>query len=131
VTLAGPGPAATIPAIAWPEFLAATKSYADEVRGRRLRDATPGSRAYNVLTMCRALCTVRTNRPCSKQEGAAWVRAQLPEWAYLIDAAEINRLSGGRTGFADFETTLAAETLIALLGRAITASPDRMEYDRS
>ena len=119
VTLAGPGPRVTIPDISWPEFLAATISYADEVRGRSLRDATPGSRAYNVLTMCRALCTVRSNGPCSKQEGATWVRTQMPEWAYLIDEAECCRLSRGRTGFADSGTTRAAERLIALLGDAI------------
>jgi len=130
VTLAGPGPAAAIPEISWPEFLAATTSYADEVRGRSLHDATPGSRAYNVLTMCRALCTVRMNRPCSKQEGAAWVRAQMPEWACLIDAAERCRLSRGQTGFADLEIVQAAERLMALLGVAITTGPD-MEDNRS
>jgi hypothetical protein len=131
VTLAGPGPAATIPEITWREFLAATTSYADEVRGRSLRDATPGSRAYNVLTMCRALCTVRMNRTCSKHEGAAWIRTQMPEWAYLIDAAECCRLSHGQTGFADLETLQAAERLVALLGDAIKSGPDSVEDDRS
>jgi len=130
VTLAGPGPTATIPEISWPEFLAATRTYADEVRGRSLHDSTPGSRAYNVLTMCRALCTVRSNRPCSKQEGAAWVRTQMPEWAYLIDAAECCRLSRGQTGFADLETTPAAERLIALLGDAIATGPDSVDHGR-
>ena len=121
VTLAGPIPTATIPEISWPEFLAATRMYADEVRARDLRDATPGSRAYNLLTMCRALCTVRSNHPCSKQEGASWVRDHMPEWAYLVDAAERCRLSRGRTGFVDFETTRSAETLISLLGTALDA----------
>ena len=130
VTLAGPGPTATIPEISWPEFLAATRTYADEVRGRSLHDSTPGSRAYNVLTMCRALCTVRSNRPCSKQEGAAWVRTQMPEWAYLIDAAECCRLSRGQIGFADLETTPAAERLIALLGDAIATGPDSVDHGR-
>jgi hypothetical protein len=41
ITLVGPGPTATIPEISWPEFLAATRTYADEVRGRSLRDAAP------------------------------------------------------------------------------------------
>ena len=119
VTLAGPGPTATIPEISWSEFVTATKRYADEVLGRSLRDATPGARAYRVLTMCRALCTVRSNRPCSKQEGAAWVRAEMPEWAWLIDAAERCRLSRGRAGFADDQARQAAETLIGRLGTAI------------
>lgn len=131
VTLAGPDPTSTIPEISWPEFLAATTRYADEVCGRNIRDATPGSRAYSVLTMCRALCTVRSNRPCSKQEGAAWVRTHLPEWAHLVDAAECCRLSRGRTGFDDLETRQAAETLIALLGAAIMAEPGGIDDDRS
>lgn len=125
VTLEGPDPTATIPEISWQEFLAAATSYAEEVRGRSLRDATPGARAYGVLTMCRVLCTVRSNRPCSKQESAEWVRTQMPEWAYLIDAAERCRLSRGRTGFAGPETTQAAERLIGLLGDAIAAGPTR------
>jgi hypothetical protein len=126
VTLVGPGPTVTIPEISWQEFLAATTRYAEEVRVRSLHDATPGSRAYNVLTMCRALCTVRSNRPCSKQEGAAWVRTEMPEWAYLIDAAECCRLSRGRTGFTDSETVRAAERLIAILGDAIKTGRDNV-----
>jgi predicted small integral membrane protein len=45
----------------------------------------------------------------------------MPEWAYLVDAAERCRLSRGRTGFVDFETTRSAETLISLLGTALDA----------
>lgn len=120
ITLVGPEPAMTIPAISWSEFIEAIRSYAYEVRSRSLRDATPGARAYNVLTMCRALSTIRSNRPCSKQQGAAWARSQMPEWAWLIDAAERCRLSRGRTGFADDETLHAAERLIERLGNEIT-----------
>jgi hypothetical protein len=107
---------ATVPEISWSEFLAATTRYAAEVRGRGLRDATPGARAYGVLTMCRALRTLQAGRPCSKQEGAEWIRGRMPEWAWLIDAAEKCRLSRGRAGFADEQTIGAAETLIAQLG---------------
>lgn len=120
VTLVGPEPVATIPEISQPEFLDAIASYAAEVQARSLGDATPGARAYSVLTMCRALCSVRSGRLCSKQEGAAWVRARMPEWAWLIEAAEQCRLSRGRTGFADVATIGAAETLIARLGSNIS-----------
>lgn len=116
VTLVGPEPTTAIPNISWPEFVAAIACYAAEVQSRSLRDASPGARAYGVLTMCRALCTICSSRPCSKQEGAAWVRAQMPEWAWLIDAAEKCRLARGRTGFADEGTLRAAEALIAQLG---------------
>ena len=113
MALTGPMPSTIVPEISWSEFLAATTRYAAEVQGRSLRDATPGARAYGVLTMCRALRTVRSGRPCSKQEGAAWARAGMPEWAWLIEAAEQCRLSRGRTGFTDDKTIGAAETLIA------------------
>ncbi len=119
VTLFGADARAMIPAITWGEFMAATTRYADEVRGRSLRDAPPGARAYGVLTMCRALCTMQSERPCSKQDGAAWVRSRMPEWAWLIDAAERCRLSRGQVGFADDVTLAAAENFIQLLGDEI------------
>ncbi|MGD0247593.1 MAG: aminoglycoside adenylyltransferase domain-containing protein [Candidatus Limnocylindrales bacterium] len=127
VTLFGPDATTMIPAISRPEFMAAITRYAREVRGRSLRDATPGARAYGVLTMCRALCEIRTERPCSKQEGAAWVRSRMPEWARLIDAAERCRLSRGRVGFADDETLVAAEDFIRLLDDEIAGVPPRVD----
>jgi len=123
VTLFGPSPADLIPAVSWDEFIAATARYADEVRDRSLRDVTPCARAYCVLTMCRALCTIQSERPCSKQEGAAWVRSRLPEWAWLIDAAESCRLSRGLVGFADDQTLAAAEDFIEVLGDEIAGAP--------
>ncbi|MGC8633372.1 MAG: aminoglycoside adenylyltransferase domain-containing protein [Candidatus Limnocylindrales bacterium] len=118
--LAGPDVRSAIPAISWPEFLGATRRYAEEVRTRNLRDAAPGARAYAVLTMCRALCTVRSSRPCSKRESATWVRDRMPGWAPLIDAAVRCRLSRGRVGFADDESRQAAETLVRALAAAVT-----------
>lgn len=59
MTLTGPSPITTIPEISWSEFLAATTRYAAEVQGRSLRDATPGARAYGVLTMCRLVRALR------------------------------------------------------------------------
>jgi hypothetical protein len=119
MTLTGPSPITTIPEISWSEFLAATTRYAAEVQGRSLRDATPGARPYRVLTMCRALRTVQSGRPCSKQEGAEWIRARMPAWAWLIEAAEKCRLSRGRAGLADEETISAADTLIEQLGAEV------------
>jgi predicted nucleotidyltransferase len=119
VTLYGAAPANVIPPIAWSEFIEAIARYAAEVRGRSLAEASPGARAYAVLTMCRALCTIGMQRPCSKQEGADWVRERMPEWARLIDAAEHCRLSRGMIGFADDRTRAAAESLIRLLAAEI------------
>jgi len=125
VTLFGPPPADTIPPVSWTDFLTEIRRYADEVRSRNLRCATPAGRAYCVLTMCRALATIRNDRPCSKQEGAALVRSWMPEWAWLIDEAECCRLSRGRWGLTDDRVTEAAESFVALVGDAIlTISQD-------
>ncbi len=124
-TLLGPPPADTIPSVSWAEFLAETRRYADEVRSRDLRSATPGDRAYSVLTMCRALATIRNDRPCSKQEGADLVRSWMPQWGWLIDEAEDCRLSRGRSGLADEATIEAAASVIALLGDEIDRTSSR------
>jgi hypothetical protein len=124
VSLFGLGPAELVPAISWPEFIAATTRYAGEVRCHGLRDVAPGARAYGVLTMCRALCTIRSGRPCSKHEGAAWVQSRMPEWASLIDEAERCRLSKGQVGLTDEATLEAAEAFVGLIGDEIAgASP--------
>ena len=121
-TLFGPCPGDLLPNVSWAEFIAATTSYAGEVRGRSLRDATPGARAYAVLTLCRALCTIRSARLCSKQEGADWARSRMPEWGSLVDEAEQCRLSRGRAGFTEEATLTAAEAFIRLLGDEIESA---------
>jgi len=122
VTLRGMAPGAVIPAIGWSEFIEAIERYAAEVRGRNLAATNPGARAYAVLTMCRALCTILTHRPCSKQEGAAWARERMPEWSWLIDAAVECWLSRGAIGFAEDETRAAAEELIRLLADEVAGT---------
>jgi len=80
-----------IPPIVWTEFVAATVRYADQVRHRNIGHESPSALAYTVLTMCRALRTVRAQANGSKQEAAAWTREQLPQWAWLIDIALLCR----------------------------------------
>jgi hypothetical protein len=122
VTLRGPAPDAVIPPITWSEFIEAIARYAAEVRSRNLAAANPGARAYVVLTMCRALCTILTHRPCSKQEAASWAGERMPDWSWLIDAALECWLSRGAIGFADSETCEAAEELIRLLADEVAAT---------
>jgi hypothetical protein len=117
--LIGPPASQVVPAVAWSEFVAATVRYADEV-GRRSRADAGGTLAYTVLTLCRALRTVQTQTPGSKQDGAGWVRDRFPEWASLIDDALACRLSGGKIGFDDERSRTAAETFIALLAARIS-----------
>jgi predicted nucleotidyltransferase len=115
ICLFGADIAAIVPPITWSEFLAATVRYADEVRNRSRLRAGGGDLAYTILTMCRALHTVRTQTHGSKQEAAAWTRERMPEWAWLIDAALKCRLSRGTVGFEDERSRAATETFIALL----------------
>lgn len=120
VTLYGATAADVIPPIARVEFVTAVVRYADWLRNRNFADLGPGSLAYAVLSLCRALRTVRTGRPCSKQEAAAWTTERMPDWAWLIDAALRCRLSRGTTGFGDDQTRAAAQRFIGLLADEIT-----------
>lgn len=118
-TLWGAPADAVVPAIAWSEFVAATLRYASEVRKRSRAGVGGGTLAYTILTMCRALRTVRTRTPGSKQEAAAWTRERMPEWSWLIDASLACRLSGGTLGMDDERSRAAAETFISLLSSEI------------
>jgi predicted nucleotidyltransferase len=122
VTLHGVAAADVIPPIARAEFVAALVRYADWLRNRSYDDLGPGSLAYAVLSLCRALRTVRTGMHGSKQEAAAWTREGMPEWAWLIDAALRCRLSRAMTGFDDEQTRATAQRFIRLLGDEIAGS---------
>lgn len=78
IVLHGPSAEAVVPPVSWPEFSAAAAQYATQVAGRSLHDSSPGSVAYAVLTMSRAVMTVRTQTHASKQEGAAWASNPAP-----------------------------------------------------
>ena len=122
VTLYGVAAADVIPPIARVEFVTAVVRYADWLRKQNHDDLGPGSLAYAVLSLCRALWTVRTGLPCAKQEAAAWTRQRMPEWAWLIDAALRCRMSRGRTGFDDEQTRTAAQRFIGRLADEITGA---------
>lgn len=122
VALYGPAADAVVPPITRTEFIAATARYAMETAGRNLAGASPGSLAYAVLTMSRALITVDTQTPLSKQEAAEWTRERMPEWAWLIDAALRCRLSRGTAGFDDEPTRIAAQRFLGLLAAEIEGS---------
>lgn len=47
----------------------------------------PGAQGYMVLTMCRARALAVTGTNLGKLDAAAWVQAELPEWAPLIAKA--------------------------------------------
>jgi predicted nucleotidyltransferase len=116
ISLVGPEAAAVIPSISSVEFLAAVRSYL-----RYLRDQAPS--AYAVLSACRAARTLETGIPCSKQEGAAWLREGMPEWAWLIDQALACRLSGGALGLDDEPTREAATQFVTILASKALSPP--------
>jgi predicted nucleotidyltransferase len=115
MVLAGPPPDALVPLVSWAEFVAATARYATEVRSRQRTEASSGSLAYTVLTMCRALRVVLAQTHGSKQEAAAWARERMPEGDWLIDASLACRLSGGTVGLDDQPSRDAVEVFVALV----------------
>lgn len=120
VALFGRVATSLIPAIAVPEFVAASRRYAKEIASRSLDDVTPGQLAYNVLTICRAERTVETDMLSSKQEAAVWARERDPERAGLIDAALRCRLSVGTVGFDDHGTRSEAVAFIRQVAERIS-----------
>jgi hypothetical protein len=107
VTLQGPPPKDLIVPLAWTDYLVAVRAYLAYLQG-----SDPSS--YAVLSACRALRTIETGAPCSKQEGAAWVRERLPEWAWLIDLALEDRRTRGQSGFDVAQTRTAARRFVEL-----------------
>ena len=123
VVLFGPPAASLVPPITMSEFVAAAARYAGQISSQSLADATPGARSYAVLTICRALRTVETGTHGSKQEGAAWARERMPEWAWLIDAALRCRLSRGRIGLDDERAGAGADDFVRLVAARIEEAP--------
>lgn len=121
VSLFGPEAGRFIPPIPWDEYVDALRRYADWLRTQDRADATPGALAYTILSLCRALRTVRDRAYCSKQEGAAWVRERMPDAAWLIDQALETRASRGQTGFAGERARRAAGDLIDRLADEVRA----------
>ena len=119
VVLYGPAAASLVPPISMAEFVAAAARYADQISRQSLHDATPGARAYAVVTISRALRTVETQAHASKHEGATWAKERMPEWAWLIDEALGCRLAKGTLGFDDERTRAGAEEFIARVAARI------------
>jgi predicted nucleotidyltransferase len=119
IVLFGPPAAAVIPPVAWGEFAAAAVRYAEQISSEHLEDASPSAIAYAVLTMCRALMTVQTQAHVSKQDGAAWTRRRMPEWAGVIDTALGSRASRGASSFDDADSRAAAQVFIGLVAARV------------
>ena len=117
--LFGPSADVLIPEVTWAEFTDAVRRYVEWFKSGAVTADDPGSRAYRVLSCCRALYAVRNGKPASKQQAAAWAREELPDWAWLIDAAVVCRLSGGKSGFDDPASIDATNAFVQLVSELI------------
>ena len=119
LAIVGRSPKKVIPAIRDEEFVDAIRWYVGELQATVRRAATPGLVAYAVLSACRALRTIGTGVPCSKQDGAKWTRERHPEWAAVIGAALACRLNGGRSGFENPTERAAAVEVVDSVAEAV------------
>jgi len=119
-TLFGPLPRRSAPEISWPESSPRRPAMPAKSGNRSLRDATPGARAYAVLTMCRALCTIQSGRHCSNMRSGVGTGADANGHRSSMSGAV--PLSRGQVGFTDDATLTAAEGFIRLPARDREAS---------
>lgn len=75
------------------EFIDNVKIYVDGWRHRNDEFERRPSQAYAILTMCRALYSVKHGQQISKVKAAAWAAQAYPEWASLINNAVQWRLA--------------------------------------
>jgi predicted nucleotidyltransferase len=87
IALVGPPPTDVVPDTSFEEYADAVRRYMGRFTERLPDDATPGSQAYAVLTMCRGLYTCVRGEPVSKLKAAACAQREIPEWAELIHDA--------------------------------------------
>jgi Domain of unknown function (DUF4111) len=98
-----------------------TAEYIDELRRylasftKRIDDdATPGSQAYAILSICRGLSTIRHGDRLSKRQAAAWAQRAFPQRADLIRRAVVwrdkQRDPGSQNGRATVQETRAFVT---------------------
>lgn len=87
IALVGPPIASLIPPIPESDYLDEARRYLAGFRTRFDRDASAGSQAYAILTMCRGMYALTTGERLSKRAAALRVRRDVPRWEHLIDRA--------------------------------------------
>jgi hypothetical protein len=87
VTLLGPPPASLIPPVSMGEYLAAVREHAAYMCGTLAERRSIKEQSYAILTLSRALYTVRYGEYVSKQQAAEWMKGESPEWSGRIDHA--------------------------------------------
>jgi predicted nucleotidyltransferase len=87
ISVEGPPLDSLLPPIPEREYLEEVRAYLAGFRGRLEDDASPGSQAYAILTMCRGLAALRSGDRLSKREAAIAIQREFPRWSDLIDRA--------------------------------------------
>jgi hypothetical protein len=87
VTLHGPPPETLIPPVSIGEYVEAVRAHAGSMRDALRERRSIKEQSYAILTLSRALYTVRNGAYVSKQQAAAWAKQQLPAWSGLLDRA--------------------------------------------
>ncbi len=102
-----------IPHIEKQEFIQTITMYAQSFR-ERIRTCKDScySQAYVILTLCRALYTVKTGEQISKPAAARWAMDFLPEYGELIGDAIIWRKERDMSSRNPHETYIHAEKFV-------------------
>ncbi len=87
ISLEGPPFNSIVPPIPEAEYLGEVRTYLAGFRNRLDDDASPGSQAYAILTMCRGVAALRWGERLSKREAGARIQREFPRWSELIDRA--------------------------------------------
>ena len=95
IALEGPPLDSLVPPIPEEEYLDEVRSYLASFRTRFDEDASPGSRAYAILTSCRGFYALTNGERLSKRAAALRAREDFPRWKRLIDRALAWRDRGG------------------------------------
>jgi predicted nucleotidyltransferase len=87
VRLIGPPIDSLIPPIPSTEYVEEVRRSLVGFANRIADDASPGSQAYAILSMCRGLYTIRFRERLSKREAATRAEQEFPQWGDLIHRA--------------------------------------------
>ena len=103
ISLEGPPLDSIVPTIPEAEYFQEVRTYLAGFRNRFDDDASAGSQAYAILTMCRGVAALRFGERLSKREAGARIRREFPRWSDLIDRALRWRERQWRTDQPDAE----------------------------
>lgn len=87
IALEGPPLDSLVPPIPEAEYIHEVRTYLAGFCSRFDDDASSGSQAYAILTMCRGVAALAFGERLSKREAAARIQREFPRWSDLIDRA--------------------------------------------